>query len=104
MEDMLGVKHCYCYFPVLIDEDKCKKTRDQVYKELKKDNIYGRRYFYPLISQFPPYRGLPSVNPANLIEAEKITKQVLCLPIYPELNRDCINHICTIIKGLVTKS
>ncbi|GAH58072.1 unnamed protein product, partial [marine sediment metagenome] len=51
MEDMLGVKHCYSYFPVLIDEGKCKKTRDQVYEELKKDNIYGRRYFYPLISQ-----------------------------------------------------
>lgn len=73
LEDIEGVKHNYAYFPIFIDNRKLGKTRDEVYEELKKHNIYGRRYFYPLISQFPIYRGLPSASPENLPVAERIT-------------------------------
>jgi dTDP-4-amino-4,6-dideoxygalactose transaminase len=57
MEDMPEVQHCYSYFPVFIDEEKMGMSRDALYEKLKEHNIYGRRYFYPLISQFPTYRG-----------------------------------------------
>ena len=85
MNDKPGVRHCYSYFPVLIDKNKFGRPRDEVYDQLKKHNIFGRRYFYPLISQFPTYRGLDSAQPGKLPVAEKAAEEVLCLPIYPEL-------------------
>jgi dTDP-4-amino-4,6-dideoxygalactose transaminase len=97
-EDMEGVRHCYPYFPILIDAEKYGRTRDEVYENLKSHNIYGRRYFYPLISQFPTYRGLPSAKPENLPVATKLAEQVICLPLYPYLSEDDIERIITIIK------
>jgi len=99
LEDMPDVKHCYAYFPVLIDVDKFGKTRDDVYEELKRHNIYGRRYFYPLISQFPTYRGLESAQPGIMPVAERVTQKVICLPIYPELRIKTVNQICQAILG-----
>jgi len=96
LEDIPGVKHCYTYFPVLINEDKFGKNRDEVYEELKLHNIYGRRYFYPLISQFPTYRGLESAQPGKMPIAEKATQEVICLPIYPELRIEIANQICQV--------
>jgi dTDP-4-amino-4,6-dideoxygalactose transaminase len=98
MEDMPGVKHCYSYFPVLIDKDKYGKTRDDLYEELKKHSIYGRRYFYPLISQFPTYRGLDSAQPGKMPVAERITEEVICLPIYSNLEVENILRIVDIVK------
>jgi dTDP-4-amino-4,6-dideoxygalactose transaminase len=100
LEDFPGVKHCYPYFPILIDKDKFGKTRDVVYEELKKHNIYGRRYFYPLISQFPTYKGLESAKPGKLPIAEKMAEKVLCLPIYPDLEDDTIDYIIKLIRDL----
>jgi len=99
LEDMKSVKHCYSYFPVFIENDKFGKTRDELYEELKKNNIYGRRYFYPLISQFPTYRGLESAQHGKMPVAEKFAEQVLCLPIYPELNVEVLNRIINVIKS-----
>ena len=99
LEDMPGVRHCYSYFPIFIENDKYGKTRDELYEELKKNNIYGRRYFYPLISQFPTYRGLESAQPGKMPVAEKFAEQVLCLPIYPDLDMSIVNFICNIIKA-----
>jgi len=73
-------------------------SRDALYEKLKTHNIFGRRYFYPLISQFPTYRGLDSALPGKLPVAEKITEQVICLPLYPELNIDTVDCICKLIK------
>ena len=98
LDDIKGVKHCYSYFPILIEKEKYGKSRDQVYEELKKQNIFGRRYFYPLISQFPTYRGLESAKPGNLTIAEKITEEVICLPIYPELEKDTIAFINNLLN------
>ncbi|MFW6100954.1 MAG: DegT/DnrJ/EryC1/StrS family aminotransferase, partial [Bacteroidota bacterium] len=81
-----GLTYNYPYFPIFIDESKYGMSRDELYEKLKQHGIYGRRYFYPLISHFPPYRGLSSANPKNLPVAEKITTQVICLPIYPDLS------------------
>jgi dTDP-4-amino-4,6-dideoxygalactose transaminase len=85
MEDMANVKHCYSFFPIFIDKDKYGKTRDEVYEELRKNNIFGRRYFYPLISQFPTYRGLESAQKGLMPVAEEITEKVICLPLYADL-------------------
>jgi dTDP-4-amino-4,6-dideoxygalactose transaminase len=96
--DMEGIRHSYSYFPVFIDGEKFGSTRDQVYENLKMHNIYGRRYFYPLISNFPTYRGLHSAKPENLPTATKIAEQVICLPIYPDLNIDNVHEICNLLK------
>ena len=80
LEDIDKVEHSYTYFPILINKEKYGITRDELYQKLKDNNIYGRRYFYPLISQFSTYRGLPSAQSENLPIAEKIAEKVLCLP------------------------
>ena len=97
ISDRENVKHNYPYFPIFIDEEKLGRTRDEVYKKLKENNIYARRYFYPLISQFPTYRGLKSAKAENLPVAEKITEQVLCLPLYSGLKQNFIQKITALI-------
>jgi len=98
-EDIPGVRHNYQYFPIVIDKELFGKSRDGVYDDLKNQNIFTRRYFYPLISQFPTYRGLDSARPDNLPVAEDITLKILCLPVYPELTKPEVKKIIRIIKG-----
>lgn len=98
LNDINGVRHNYAYFPIFIDQKEYGKSRDEIYEELKKHNIYGRRYFYPLITEFPMYKGLDSAKPENLPVAEKMAKQVICLPIYPALDIKCVNQIINILK------
>ena len=86
------------YFPIFIDSNHYGKTRDELYEHLKEHNVFGRRYFYPLISQFPSYRGLPSAKPENLPVAETLTQKVLCLPIYPGLRESDQQRIIDFIK------
>lgn len=76
----------FAYFPIFVDEKEYGTSRDQLYEKLKQNGIFGRRYFYPLISEFSMYKSLDSANPANLKTAGKIAEQVICLPIYPDLN------------------
>ncbi len=95
-----GVRHNYSSFPILIDQDTFGVSRDELYERLKAQNIYSRRYFYPLISQFSAYKSLPSAAPDNLTVAETIAKQVLCLPIYPGLSADIVRDICQTIRSL----
>ncbi|HSH52164.1 MAG TPA: DegT/DnrJ/EryC1/StrS family aminotransferase, partial [Bacteroidales bacterium] len=99
LDDIPEVHHNYAYFPILVNASEYGKSRDELYEELKRNNIYGRRYFYPLISQFPTYRGLASAKPSNLPVAEKIALEVICLPIYPELALTTINKITNCIKS-----
>ncbi len=98
-EDMPDVRHNYQYFPIIIDRDLFGKSRDDVYVMLRREGIYSRRYFYPLISQFPTYRGLESAQPGNLPVAEEVTQKVLCLPIYPDLEESEVERIANIIAG-----
>ena len=98
--DIKGVLHNYSYFPILIDSAEFGKSRDNVYEELKKNQIFARRYFYPLISSFPTYRGLKSAHPDKLPIAQKISEQVLCLPIYPGLEMSIVEKIFSIIVNI----
>lgn len=92
-EDMPGVRHNYSYFPIFIDAEKFGKTRDQLYFEMKEANVLGRRYFYPLISEFSTYRGLPSATRENLPVAYKLADTVLCLPMHHELSDNDIERV-----------
>lgn len=97
MDDMPGVKHNYSYFPIFVDAEKYGMTRDELYFKMKEQNVLGRRYFYPLISEFSTYRGLPSANPENLPNAHKMADSVICLPMHHELERRDIERIINII-------
>jgi len=98
LNDLPNVNHCYSYFPILVNKEEYGKSRDDLYEKLKEKNIFSRRYFYPLISRLSGYRALPSANPTNLLVAENIAENVLCLPIYPELSKKEIKMIVNIIK------
>ena len=93
MEDMPGVRHNYSYFPIFVDAEKYGMTRDELYFKMKEQDVLGRRYFYPLISEFSTYRGLESARPENLPVAHKIADSVICLPMYAELNEEDINRV-----------
>lgn len=98
LPDMENVIHGYSYFPILIDEKVYGISRDALYDKLKENNVFARRYFYPLISDFEPYRELTSSAHDNLSVATKAALEVLCLPIYVELALEAVKSICTIIK------
>lgn len=82
----------YSYFPILVEADY-PISRDDLYQKLKDNGIYPRRYFYPLISDFPMYRGLPSAHRKNLPVATAAAQQVLCLPIYPDMDMSIVAEI-----------
>lgn len=97
LSDIEGIRHNYSYFPIFIDATKYGMTRDELYFKMKEDGVLGRRYFYPLISTFSTYRGLPSATKENLPNAHKMADSVICLPMYAELNKlDVINVLRTI--------
>jgi len=99
-DDMPGVRHNYSYFPIFIDAEQYGKTRDQLYFEMKSKNVLGRRYFYPLISTFSTYRGLPSATPENLPVATKIANEVICLPMHHALSDEDIRRVLNCIIKL----
>jgi len=98
LKDIEGVRHNYAYFPIFIDEKEYGMSRDALYAKLQEHNIFGRRYFYPLISTFSAYKGLESANPANLPIAHKLANQVLCLPMFAGLDNEGTDRIIDIIR------
>lgn len=99
MEDIPGVRHNYSYFPIFVDAEKYGMTRDELYFKMKEQNVFGRRYFYPLISEFSTYRGLDSARLDNLPVAHKIANSVICLPMYAGLSEDDIDRILIVLSG-----
>jgi dTDP-4-amino-4,6-dideoxygalactose transaminase len=92
-----GEARCnYAYFPILVQPDY-PLSRDALYQRFRDQNIYVRRYFYPLISDFPMYRGLPSAAHDNLPVARQVAQQVLCLPIYPGLSLDQVDRVIDLL-------
>jgi dTDP-4-amino-4,6-dideoxygalactose transaminase len=89
----------HAYFPILVEADY-PLSRDELYQKLRDHHIYGRRYFYPLISEFPMYRGLPSAQRSNLPVASAIAEKVICLPIFPLLTHDSVVQIISMISTL----
>lgn len=96
-DDMVEVRHNYAYFPIFVDAEKYGMTRDELYFMMKEHNILGRRYFYPLISEFSTYRGLESASRENLPVATEKAEQVICLPMYYGLNDEDVKRIINII-------
>lgn len=92
-EDMPGVRHNYSYFPIFVDADQYGMSRDDLYFKMKEHNVLGRRYFYPLISEFSTYRGLPSAAPENLPNAHQMADTVICLPMHHGLSEDDIERV-----------
>lgn len=109
-ECLSGIKGIHClpmagqgvanhsYFPLLVQPDY-PLSRDELYEYLKKHGISARRYFYPLISDFPMYRSLPSARRSNLPVAVTSARQVLCLPIYPGLDMSAVDMVCELISA-----
>ncbi len=95
-----NVKRNYQYYVIRIDEKIFGKSRDDVYDELKKYNVFARKYFHPLCSEFTCYRQLNSSSVENLPVANIIGKQVLSLPMYGDLTADDVRKICAIIKSI----
>ena len=102
LKQHLDVDYNYPYYPIFVDEKEYENTRDELYEYLKVNNIYGRRYFYPLVSDFPMYKGVASAKPTNLPNAYYIAKQVICLPIYADLGIKKVNEIVQLIKKKVS--
>lgn len=98
LNDIEGVRHNYAYFPIFVSEEY-GVSRDDLYALLQKHNIYGRRYFYPLISTFSAYKGLDSANPANLPVAHKLASQVLCLPMFATLDDEGVNRVIEVVTS-----
>lgn len=89
----------YSYFPILVQPDY-PLSRDELYQKLKDQGIFARRYFYPLISDFPMYRGMASASHSNLPVASSAADQVMCLPIYPSLSNLDQNRIVDLLRGV----
>lgn len=97
-DDMPGVKHNYSYFPIFVDAEKYGMTRDELYFKMKERNVLGRRYFYPLISEFSTYRGLESAKPENLPNAHRMAETVVCLPMHHALSDEDVERVIDVIK------
>ena len=97
-DETIGVKSNYGYFPIFVDAEEYGTTRDELYFKLQEEGIYGRRYFYPLITAFHPYCDLPSASPANLPVATKMANEVICLPIHQGLSKEDVDRV---VKTLV---
>ena len=88
----------YSYFPIFVDESQYGISRDALYEKMKANNVLGRRYFYPLITDFDPYKDIPSANPANLPVANKIANQVICLPMHHALSEEDVRRVVKCIR------
>ena len=95
--DQSTITHNYSYFPIFVDAEEYGMTRDELYFKMKERNVLGRRYFYPLISDFSTYRGLESAKPENLPNARMMADSVICLPMYHDLTDEDIEKIVSLI-------
>lgn len=96
-DDLPGVRHNYSYFPIFVHRKSYGMTRDELYFKMKEQGILGRRYFYPLISDFSTYRGLPSATPENLPVATEMAREVICLPMHHALSEEDLNRVLELI-------
>lgn len=99
-QDIAGIRHNYSYFPIFIDAKKYGMTRDDLYFKMKSHNVFGRRYFYPLICTFSSYRGLPSSGRENLPNAYRMADEVICLPMHHALSDE---DVIRVINEIVHK-
>jgi dTDP-4-amino-4,6-dideoxygalactose transaminase len=98
MQIQSDLDYNYSYFPILIDS-KYPISRDEVYNNLRNEGVYARRYFYPLITDFSMYRGLPSANPSNLVNAKAASNQIICLPMHAQLTTNDIARVIHVLAS-----
>ncbi len=91
------VTYNYSYFPIFIDSEKYGMTRDELYFSMRGQDVLGRRYFYPLISSFAPYKDLPSAAPSNLPAATRMADEVICLPMHHQLSDEDVERIISLV-------
>ena len=96
-DDMPGVRHNYSYFPIFVDQKAYGMSRDALYFKMRDAQVLGRRYFFPLISEFATYRGLESARPENLPNAHQMANSVICLPMHHALSNDDIQRVINCI-------
>lgn len=96
--DQPNIRHNFSYFPIFIDANKLGITRDDLYFKMREQNILSRRYFYPLISNFPTYRGLQTANKENLPVGNKMAEEVLCLPMHHTLTEKDIMRVLSFFE------
>lgn len=99
LNDTPKVRHNYSYFPIFVDENQYGMSRDELYCKLREADIFGRRYFYPLISEFSTYKGLPSASKENLPNANKMADSVICLPMHHEISKKNVERIVNLISS-----
>ena len=92
------VAYNYAYMPIEVDEKEFGIGRDQLYEEMKKYNVFTRRYFYPLLVDFPCYRAVSVNDPLTV--ARRVADRILTLPIYDALELSDVEAICEIIMSL----
>jgi len=97
LEDIKNVKHNYAYFPIIIDENKYGKTRNELFEKLKEYNVFSRKYFYPLTSDFECYKDI-NYNEEDLKNSKYISERVITLPLYESLGLEEVKYICNILK------
>lgn len=97
--DLPGVRHNYSYFPIFVHAEEYGMSRDDLYLKMCEKGIYGRRYFYPLISEFSTYRGLESAQPENLPVAHAMADKVICLPMHHTLKNEDVDRVISVIKS-----
>ena len=98
MPEMHNIRHNYSYFPIFIDSVKYGITRDELYEKMKRNGVCGRRYFYPLITNFSTYCGLDSAQISNLPVANRIANSVICLPLHTGLTSIDVERIIELLK------
>lgn len=101
MDEMSGIRHNYSYFPIFVDDMVFGMSRDELYCRMRERNVLGRRYFYPLISEFAPYSNLASASKENLPNAHKMADSVICLPLHHDLSEDDVARVLDVIYECV---
>jgi len=94
-KDIPGVRHNYAHMPVRINENEFGMSRDRLYDELKPYNIFTRRYFYPLVCDYPCYKSVQVSDPLTV--ARKVSSEILTLPLYSDLEADDVHKICDVL-------
>ena len=98
--DIPGVSHNYSFFPILVDPAAFGADRNQLFELLRKCNVFPRKYFFPLCSQYPSYSALPSASPHNLPVATTVADRVLCLPLYGQLEESVVSAVCRMVETI----
>ena len=96
-----NIKYNHAYMPVEVNDEEFGMSRDALYDELKKYNVFARKYFYPLLTDFACYKSIHTQDPLSV--AKGVAQRILCLPTYYKLGSDEVAKICEGIQNIDRK-